>query len=126
METPGGRLPRSACTRESVCDRYTRLLEVDGIVADHEGGVAHEEVSLELKGKLRWILRGVERACRLCSADQLLELLHPVLLYGRDPVLDRAGVGVELGRRGGKEAAAREDAALDVGKKVFTERFQSL
>src|SRR5437588_12909974 len=88
---------------------------------EHEAGVPHEEVGVELEGELRRILGRVERPGRLSLPDQSLEASPPALLNRRDPVLHRPGTRAELDLDGGEEAAAREDAALEVGEEAVEE-----
>ena len=49
---------------------------------------------------------------------------HEFVLERGDPFLDGTGAGAHLQRRGGKEAAAGEDATLQIAEERFAHRCQ--
>ena len=78
-------------------------------------------MALELKRELIRIF-GPELAGGLSLRDELRELVGPVALEPRDAFPDQSGVCIELGGGGSEEAAAGEDALLDVGEELFAQR----
>jgi hypothetical protein len=86
----------------------------------------HHPVRVELEGDLRGVLVRRQLAGRLCLAHELLDPRNPAAPQVGDPVLDAALAHPELrlGRRA--EAAAGEDALLDVVEEAVVRRAEPL
>src|SRR4051812_49261724 len=96
-------------TANGVEDRATAARGELDVAEDHEG--------MELEGDLRRVGLGRELAGRLPVRHLLGEQSQPALAEGHGTVADRAWMGVELADGGDEEAAAGEDAFLDVVEK---------
>lgn len=69
---------------------------------------------LELEGELCGVLARVELAELLSLARQALERCQPLRPLTRDRIAHRPGPRCDVDCRGGEEAAAGKDPALDV------------
>jgi hypothetical protein len=68
----------------------------------------------------------VKLTCGLCLANELHQPVGPAALELGDSFPHRSGMSVELGGGGGEEAAAREDAPLDVREEFLAQHLDLL
>ena len=105
-------------------DRRAGTVEPIAAAVQQPEGVAHLHECVELEREQRRILGRVELAGLLRLADTALDQPEPPVHRLDELLPHRARVGVELGGRGGEEAAAGEYRLLQVPEEVLTQRFQ--
>src|SRR5215212_2802214 len=109
--TRGSVSPRA---RDPPANRGARALEDLWALAEHPEGVGEQQRGLDLEDQLIDVLAFVDLPPRLGLDRLFAQAKGPAAHEGRDPVAHAARAGVELAQDRREEAAAGEDAALDV------------
>src|SRR5436190_3046212 len=111
---------------EAARERLSCAVDRRRLLVDDEEEIGHEEVGVELEGELFSVLRLVDRALGLGGVKLVFDEREPACLERDGAVADRAGLGVELGGDGGKEAPTGVGAGLDVAQEQFGELLRAL
>ena len=102
--------------RESIGDCCVGSFERGGVPEQQVVAVGLVEQGVDLEDQLTDIRVLRKSPLPLSGADVGLEQFVPAGEHSAHAVSDRPGAGVPLGGGGREEAAAREDAAFDVGQ----------
>ena len=101
------------------CRRPCARIEGRGPASGDELHVAEDHEGVELEGDLRWVGTGSSSPAVCPAATSSASSCEPALAERHGAVADGARMRVELADGGDEEAAAGEDALLDVVEEPF-------